>query len=262
MANLVRTGKRFHPIPGEKGQAAVTDALFLLVIITGLMAFLFTFTVGYGKGLSDQVSRNTNFEFVASALKTIMYQSVPRNADTVLQPNNADQEIDYLMAQVKEDYADDANISINTQKNLTRTVYEVMRPIADTHDYLFVINTAQKYVFVMLWRTEFASYQINPSTGNPQRFQDIGVQNPAHKMYFCSPTLTSDALQRFKLRVGNTTEVETIVNMVEFTGSSLLLSQDSTETRAGVSLATWVATPIRDAEWQAMNCVPVPITLP
>lgn len=260
---MKKPGKKFHSFAQEKNaQAAVTDALFLLVIITGLMAFLFTFTIGYGKGLSDQVSRNTNFEFVASALKTIMYQSVPRNADVVLQPSNPDQEIDYLMAQLKEDYADDGNISLNTQKNLTRTVYDVMRPIADTHDYLFVINTAQKYVFVMLWRTEFATFQTNPSTGNPQRYQDIQVQNPAHRMYFCAPALTSDALQRFKLRVGNTTEVEAIVNMVEFTGSSLLLSQDSTETRAGVSLATWIATPIRDAEWQAMHCSPVPITLP
>lgn len=262
MMSSSRTGKKFSFASNQRGQAAVTDALFLLVIITGLMAFLFTFTVGYGKGLSDQVSRNTNFEFVASALKTIMYQSVPRNADVTLQPNNSNQEIDYLMAQVKEDYADDGNISLNTQKNLTRTIYDVMRPIADTHDYLFVINTAQKYVFVMLWRTEFASYQINPNTGNPQRYQDIQVQDPSHRMYFCSPILTSDALQRFKLRVGNTTEVEAVVNMVEFTGSSLLLSQDTTETRAGVSLATWIATPIRDAEWQGMNCSQVPITLP
>lgn len=249
-----------YPKRAERGQAAVTDALFLLIIITGLMAFLFTFTINYGKGLADQVQRNTDFEFVASALKTIMYQSVPKNAALVLQPNNANQEIDYLMAQVKQDYADDTILTTNTQTNLAHTVYTIMRPIADTHDYLFAINTAQKNVFVLLWRTEFTPSQVDPQTGKPIRYQTLQVQNPAHKMYFCDPSVTSDALARFKLRVGNTTEVQAIVNMVEFSGSSLLLSQDTTETRAGVTLSTWVATPIRDAEWQAMNCVPSPVS--
>ena len=243
----------------KSAQAAVTDALFLLVIITGLMAFLFSFSVNYGKGLSDQVNRNSNYEFVASALKTIMYQSVPRNADLSITPNNPNQEIDYLMAQVKEDFADDGNLAINTQKNLTKTVFEVMRSVADTQDYLLYINTAQKYVFVMLWRTEFAPIQYGPD-GKPIRYQDVTLQTPSHRMYFCSPMISSDAMARFKLRVGNTTEVQALVNMVEFTGNALQLSLDSSTTRASVSLSTWSATRIPDNEWFAMNCVPSGIT--
>ena len=249
MADLIR---------GKSGQAAVTDALFLLVIITGLMAFLFSFSINYGKGLSDQVNRNTNYEFVASALKTIMYQSVSRNADVPLNPTNPNLEIDYLMAQVKEDFADDKNLSPNTQKNLAKTVFDVMRPVADSEDYLLYINTAQKYVFVMIWRTEFAPVQFGPD-GKPVRFQDVTVLNPSHKMYFCNPDISSDAVTRLKLRVGNTTEVQAIVNMVESAGSAVSLSQDTETTRAGVSLSTWVATRIPDAEWAALQCVPTAV---
>ncbi|MDP2666491.1 MAG: hypothetical protein Q8P05_03255 [Candidatus Diapherotrites archaeon] len=238
------------------GQAAVTDALFLLVIISGLTAFMLLFSANYGKGISDQVNRNDSFEFVASALKTIMYQSVARNADEIINPLHPDpeQEVDYLMALVKEDFADDTQLSVNTQKNLARSVFHVMRPIADSHDYIFAINTAQKYVFVILWRTEFI-----PS---PNRFGDVQVdpQN-SHRMYSCAPLLSDNALQRLALRVGNTTEAQALVNMVEFTGNSFLLSQDTTATRAGVTLATWTATVIPDAEWQLLNCTPIAFTV-
>lgn len=232
---------------GKKGQAAVTDALFLLVIVTGLTAFMFSFSSDYGKGIGDQVNRNDSFEFVASALKTIMYQSVPRDATQILDPNNPDQEIDYLMALVKEDFADDGNISDNTKRNLSKSVFEVMRPISDTHDYLFSISTAQKYVFVLLWRTEFLP--------NSDRFGNIVVnENEPHKMFFCSPSLSDQVVQRLSLKVGNTTEAQSLINMVEFSGSSFLLTQDTTQVKAGVTLSTWTATLIPDEEWNLLKC--------
>jgi hypothetical protein len=234
----------------KKGQAAVTDALFLLLIVTGLTAFMFSFSADYGKGIADQVNRNDSFEFVASALKTIMYQSVPRDATQVLDPKNPDQEIDYLMAIVKEDFADDGEISDNTKRNLSKSVFEVMRPVSDSHDYIFAINTAQKYVFVLLWRTEFLSAT--------DRFGNIEV-NPdePHKMYFCNPNLSDNTLQRLSLRVGNTVETQSLINMVEFSGSSFLLTQDTSQVKAGVTLATWTATVIPDEEWNMLDCTSV-----
>ncbi len=252
---------------GFRGQAAVTDALFLLVIISGLTGFLFLFAANYGKGISEQVVRNDSFEFVSSALKTIMYQSVPRNAAELIDVKipNPDQEVDYLMAMVKEDYADDQVLSDNTKKSLAKSVYAVMRPIADTQDYLFAINTAQKYVLMIVWRTNFEVK--TGKDGKPDRFQNVeacsieknncpspsGPRGP-HSMFFCSPDLTTNALQKLFLRVGTTTQAQSLINMVEFSGSSFLLALDTTEIRAGVLLATWTSTFIPDAEWGLLKC--------
>ena len=185
-----------------------------------------------------------------------MYQSAPRNPDTILNFSDPDQEVDYVMAIVKEDFADDGALTNNTQRILSRVVFEVMRPIADSHDFLFSINTAQKYVFVMLWYTDF-DIQIDSATGKPIRFQDVKGTLQAHQMLFCNPTLTSNAIQKLKLRVGNSVEVQSLVNMVEFQGNALLLSIGPQEVRAGVNLSTWVANKIPDAELTALNCVPV-----
>lgn len=243
----------------SRAQAAVTDALFLLIIVSSLTGFLFIFAANYGKGISDQVNRNDNFEFASSALKTIMYQSTPRDSNqqiNVLSPD-PDLELDYLMALVKEDYADDQVLSDNTKRNLARSTYLVMRPVADTQDYLFAINTAQKYVFVMVWRTNF-DVQLDPNTGKPIRFQNVGLNaGETHELFFCDPKLSDNAVQKLFLRVGNTVQAQALINMVEFTGKAFLLTQDTTEVRAGVLLSMWTASIIPDAEWNLLSCTKV-----
>ena len=244
----------------ERGaQAAVTDALFLLIIISSLTGFLFLFTANYGKGISDQVNRNDNFEFISSALKTIMYQSTTRDSNENINTLSPDpeQEVDYLMALVKEDLADDKILSDNTKKNIAKSVYAIMRPVADTQDYLFAINTAQKYVFLLIWRSKF-DVIIDPATGKPVRFQNVGANvGETHEMFFCDPALSDNALQKLFLRVGNTTQAQALINMVEFTGNSFLLALDTSEVRAGVTLATWTATPIPDLEWGLLKCTKI-----
>lgn len=243
----------------SRAQAAVTDALFLLIIVSSLTGFLFMFAANYGKGIADQVNRNDNFEFASSALKTIMYQSTPRDSNQTINVASPDPdlELDYLMALVKEDYADDQVLSENTKRNLARATFAVMRPVADTQDYLLAINTAQKYVFVMIWRTKF-DYQIDPATGKPIRFQNVGVNTgETHEIFFCDPKLSDNAIQKLFLRVGNTVQAQALINMIEFTGNSFLLALDTSEVRAGVLLSMWTATTIPDAEWNLLSCTKV-----
>lgn len=251
MATFKKTPDRHS----RSAQAAITDALFLLVIISSLTGFLFLFAANYGKGIADQVNRNDNFEFASSALKTIMYQSVPRDSNKTINTLSPDPnlELDYLMAMVKEDYADDKNLSDNIKKSLAKATYSVMRPVADTQDYLFAINTAQKYVFLMLWRTKFIP------TG--QRFGDVTVDpQETHEIFFCDPSLSDNALQKLFLRVGNTVQAQALVNMVEFTGNTFLLTLDTSEVRAGVLLAMWTATTIPDAEWSLLKCTKIDVS--
>ncbi len=259
MESLIKKNKQ-----KSRAQAAVTDALFLLVIISSLTGFLFLFAANYGKGISDQVNRNDSFEFVSSALKTIMYQSVPRDSNQVINVLNPDyeQEVDYLMALVKEDYADDQNLSENTKRSLARSVYQVMLPVADTQDYLFSIQTAQKYVLMILWRTKFEVMQVD---GKDIRFQNVkptcnpeDILDPSacesHQMFFCEPGISDNSVQKLFLRVGTTTQAQSLVNMVEFSGNSLLLALDTTEIRAGVILAAWTATDIPKGEFDPLKC--------
>ncbi len=239
----------------RSGQAAITDALFLLVIISSLTGFLFLFAANYGKGIADQVNRNDNFEFASSALKTIMYQSSPRDSNKIINTLSPDPnlELDYLMAIVKEDYADDQILSDNTKRSLARAAYAVMRPVSDSQDYLLAVNTAQKYVFLMIWRTKFI-----PLGG---RFGNVQVDpQETHEIFFCDPSLSDNALQKLFLRVGNTVQAQALVNMVEFTGNTFLLALDTSEVRAGVLLSMWTATTIPDAEWNLLKCTKIDVS--
>jgi hypothetical protein len=260
----------------SRGQAAVTDALFLLVIISSLTGFLFIFAANYGKGISDQVTRNDSFEFVSSALKTIMYQSAPRDATISLTDASTDptKEVDYLMAMLKEDYADDGDITLNTRQNMAKSIYAVMRPVADTQDYIFSINTAQEYVLVILWKTRFLvrekgsnAYVPYNEGVDPERFQDVITdKDEPHEMFYCKPSVSDNPLQKLFLRVGTATQAQGLISMIRIAsssfsdcGSAALLSLDSCELRASALLATWTATPIPDAEWQSLKCEKIPL---
>src|SRR3989344_3312120 len=56
----------------NRGQAAVTDALYFLLIVTSISVFLFSFSNGYGNTVSAQIVQNYNSDFATDALKTIL----------------------------------------------------------------------------------------------------------------------------------------------------------------------------------------------
>jgi hypothetical protein len=76
-------------------------------------------------------------------------------------------------------------------------------------------------------------------------------------LFFCDPRLSDNAVQKLFLRVGNTVQAQALINMVEFTGNAFLLTQDTSEVRAGVLLSMWTASVIPDAEWNLLNCTKV-----
>ena len=138
----------------RKGQAAVTDALFFLVIITGLSAFLYFVANGYGSTVTSQLSRQFSMDYATAALKTILYSSTPRDPSQSLY--DPDAEIDHLLAFVKEDYADDQEIDVPTQRVLYESVRNILAPIADSYDYIFYIaksnvpSTDSPYVYILM----------------------------------------------------------------------------------------------------------------
>ena len=90
-----------------------------------MSAFLYFVANGYGNSVAAQLSRQFSMDYSTAALKTILYSSTPRNPNQNLYDPNA--EIDHLLAFVKEDYADDAQIDLITQKVLAVDI-PILRP--------------------------------------------------------------------------------------------------------------------------------------
>ncbi|MFH1587111.1 MAG: hypothetical protein ABID38_04600 [Candidatus Diapherotrites archaeon] len=180
---------------GEKGQAAITDAMYFLLIVSGLCVFLFVFSATYGENISRQINREFNAEFTASALKTILYSSTARDTTQSLYEYGA--EIDYLLAYVKEDYSDDEKFSEEIIVVLADDINAVMSPYSSSNDYFFtiVVSEDRKYAFTLVHLSKF--------TIGHGRSVDVTPSDPAHIDYICS--LVSDRKKDIlKTNVGNT----------------------------------------------------------
>jgi len=180
----------------SRGQAAMTDALFFLLIVSALCTLLFLFSSQYGMMVSDQVKRSYGSDYATSALKTILYGSVPRNLEEKL----ADaKEVDYLLAAVKEDYAylkppdSKQRLGADVQKILHQNISAIMQPIAEQFDYMFY-----------MYRTdapgdadEFAYLLLHMSICNRAEPLAEGERCPeekaAHTDYICAPKTPTGA---------------------------------------------------------------------
>lgn len=177
----------------ERGQAAVTDALYFLMVVTFLSIFMFGFASTYGNSVKDKISDEYSTTFATNALKTILYASTPRDAGRSVYDKGA--EIDYLLAIIKEDYSDDTSIGPAERRVLGKTITSVMAPIADTKDYVFYItipkqeqtNKNGQFVFLFFHTTNFeqdtSALQGKPV---PPSYMIQRPGNPAHRDYFCA----------------------------------------------------------------------------
>ena len=170
-ANAVRSGHAAsrnsissmpHLLRSRRGQAAITDALYFLLIVTGLCVFLFGFANSYGGNALGQIQSNYQSDFATDSLKTILYSSLPRNVGHTLYDDESQAEIDYLLAYVKEDYADDANLSMQTRVVLADNVRRILEPVSDNFDYIFVMripfsinNDKRDFVYLYMKKTNF-----------------------------------------------------------------------------------------------------------
>ncbi|MCX6802729.1 MAG: hypothetical protein NT067_06485 [Candidatus Diapherotrites archaeon] len=183
---------------GCRGQAALTDAIFLLVVSSCLAALMFFFITGttvktdtgfqsptgtklasvksssYGSSVERIALEFYGTDFATSALQTLLYSSTPRRYNETLA--NA-QEIDYLLAFLKEDYANYRVLGEQSKKLLLKDMNTVMASAISNYDFLLVLRTQpasgdiSTFVFVLLKYTE-----VSGTTGKPEI-----------KYYFCSP---------------------------------------------------------------------------
>jgi len=159
----------------ENGQAALTDAMFLLAIVSGLSVMMFLFIADYGLTIERAALDFYGSDYATSALQTLLYSSTPRDPGEFL---STAKEIDYLLAFLKEDYANERKLGEQSKALLVKDLNLVLSSSLATHDFIFVMRTVSadltrptEFVFVALKYTEFDS--------------NTGIVTPQY--YYCNP---------------------------------------------------------------------------
>lgn len=121
----------------QRGQAAVTDALFFLTIVAVVSVLMFTNAMGYGKNLIDSSVEYYENTYIISALKTLYAVSSPLELDkySVFESNYNDT----LFTMLKKDYYLDTVLSNEMKIKVMESLKEIMKPINKNKNYLFYI---------------------------------------------------------------------------------------------------------------------------
>ncbi|MFA5746256.1 MAG: hypothetical protein WCX82_00010 [archaeon] len=193
----------------KKGQAAITDALFFLLVIVTLSVLMFRYSSTYGTRINQATSDLYYKEYTNSVLKTIFYTSVPLNYSLDL---NSSLETDYLMTQVKQNYyangkigeSDINSLNIGTpgapdyrdlaKFNLFHTVKATMIPLS-SHDYVFYLYNDENdsFAYFMIKNTNFNPVELNSNA--PRNATARGIVNYTNSIpnyYLCNPNGYAD----------------------------------------------------------------------
>ncbi len=225
----------------ERGQAALTDALYFLLIVSTLSTFLFFFAANYGLVVQQKVVNQYWSEYATGALETILYSSTPRIAGQTLENS---EEVDYLLAAVKEDFADDGQL-FETKPILAQNIFGIMQPLAGNFDYLFYLylSDAKDFAYVLLYTKDPV---ISPTPGG--RPSEVVVTPGSAFLYFCEPE-NLDALELLTESVGSSAQSSARIQLV-----SLDEAGNASYPVAQANLTMWVPTPLGDPLMDSLNC--------
>jgi hypothetical protein len=228
----------------SRGQAALTDALYFLLIVSALSTMLFFFAANYGQTVEQRVVNQYWREYATGALETILYSSTPRISTETLEKST---EIDYLLAAVKEDYADDRDID-ETEDVLIQNITGIMQPFAGNFDYLFYVylSDEKKFAFVMVYTREEPSFEVVSGSG----IDEVRRVKPGDaKIMLCKPN-SLNALESMVESVGLSAQSTTRIQLVEVDASD-----KSSYPVAQANLTIWIPTPIGSfLDDPIMNC--------
>lgn len=189
---MALTVRKFFP-PSCRGQAALTDALFLLAIVVGVSTLLYLFSSNYGVATAEYLNHQYSSDYITAALKTILFASISHDPDKSLSNTH---EVDYVLTIVKEGYAakephllEDRVLTV-----LRDRVRRVMKPLENSRDYLFYVQEttqASRFLFIYAWLSEFP-----PGTCGPNSTSKVLPSTTVvpHREYFCIAKSESNIL--------------------------------------------------------------------
>ncbi|MFH1240237.1 MAG: hypothetical protein V1672_03390 [Candidatus Diapherotrites archaeon] len=224
----------------QRGQSSITDALFFLLIVTALASFLFFFAIPYGSDVSERLVIKYRQDYITSSLKTILYSSVPRSD---LETLATAKEVDYLVAALNEDYADDQ--TVNEINDVFRNnIVTIMKPFAPSYDYLFYIylpgstpGSDDKFIYTILKLSEF-SFDENS--------RDADVISVTDAVYFCEPPpaginiIINELLPKVRGKAQANSKLQ--LPSVSLTSTDSQIIPDDVH----VVLVMWISTPLDD----------------
>lgn len=185
----------------NKGQAALTDSLFFLLVVVTVSVLLFRYSSTYGEKIQDSLNDFYFKEYANSAVRTLFYMTAPNDFNLSYDYP----ETDYLMTMVKQDYYYNARIGpdnsdINqleygptnegyiAKYQLYNALKIIMQPL-ENYDYLFYIYSSgadasgNRFPFFLLKRTIFEeATSDNPDNPYQTRFT---IEKTVY--YLCNP---------------------------------------------------------------------------
>ena len=216
-------------VMNRRGQAALADALYFLLIVSGLSTFLFFFAVNYGGAIKQQVGLQYRGEYATSALETLLYSSSPRIEGQTLEDAT---EVDFLLAAMKEDFADNGQFD-TTQDLIVNNVVGLMEPLADSFNYLYYIYMPERQEFAF-----FMLYVSKLSWTAASRGMAEGVTHDASTIYLCKPS-SLDKIDPLIMNVGTLYQADSRMQLPKLnetgvSGYNVLPAQ--------VNITMWTAT--------------------
>ncbi len=233
---------------GKRGQAAITDSIYFLVIATSLSAFLFAYSTGYGQALDGSVERKELQEYTSSALKTILYTTIPRSATL---PTS---ETDFLLASAKEDYFDDRSL-FDTAPQLRNSVRNAMQPLAANNDYIFYFYTSPEdiaslsvpsgpspvtFPFFLFFKTYIPPGTTTTVNGRPI----MSISGAKRITYLCNPESINKVSALLFV----------ITNKSRSSGHLKLLVPPLNYQKIEATLIVWPSSQIPDAVFNDLKC--------
>jgi hypothetical protein len=224
--------KFFGFFKNQRGQAALMDSLFFLAIVSTICTSLFFFMVNYGGQVDKQVSSFYSRDFAADSLKVVSYINVLRTGDSVFSSPDIS-EYDYLLAMMKEDYADKKEFSCETRKSAASTLQSVLKPFDDSIDYAFyLLNESQtEYLFLLLAVHECSDPAACKVSKADTDYTDIVKR----KYYYCKPQ-SKDILEK---------QVFPLAGQVDSSSGKVTFTQPTERNTQGIpfimGLSMWVS---------------------
>lgn len=242
----------------NKGQAALTDSLFFLLIVVSVCVLLFRYSSTYGIRVQESLNDFYFKEYANSAIRTLFYMTVPNDINTSYDYP----ETDYLMTMVKQDYYNNARIgptgsdinslSLTTdyisKYQLYNSLKIVMQPI-ENYDYLFYIfstsdTDGRLFPFFLLKRTVF---NISDDNDNDNPYAPIDLEVGDSIYYLCDPNNDQDVRNTFG-KVGK----------IYSSSIPIRLQARTADIDATSLFALWPATVAIDEEViELLNCEPI-----
>ncbi|MDD5148823.1 MAG: hypothetical protein PHH08_05160 [Candidatus ainarchaeum sp.] len=235
--------------PRPRGQAAISDALYFLMIVSALSVVLFMISVGYGNTVTDQIKRQFGSEYASSAFKTIFYSSTPRIEGQALEDTL---EVDYLLARIKEDFADDEKLN-STAGTLANTIVGIMEPVQANYDYAFYIYNSGSSNTVAT--ADAGLIFLMFSLHNNALAAPVGGKSYSADqiIFICSPDSGLDkvhALENLLTTVGSVSKSESWIRLIAPKAGSATGDLEA----AQVNFAMWTSTAISSKELSDLGC--------